>query len=345
MLKSCLKLFMGLDIKLKMKNDIFLKAKLKLTFLYLLVIMIVVLIFSFFIYFSFSLRLPKDIESEFREEDANIENVFVSTASRSLLDLIIIVDISTIVVSGFLGYWLAAKTLEPIKKAHILQNKFISDASHELRTPLTIMKTGIELEVRKSENNEGCREILESNLEETNRMINIVEDLLFLARLENNQEKFKFARISMNFTLNKTINLLKPYAKGKNITMLPFFPEEEIYCSADENKISQAFLNLIKNAIDYSYNNGKIEIFLQRSAARAEIIIKDEGIGISEENRKNIFNRYFRADSDMALKSKGSGLGLAITKEIIEKHKGFITIESEVKKGTKVLIELPAESN
>ncbi|MHB1334979.1 MAG: sensor histidine kinase [Candidatus Humimicrobiaceae bacterium] len=328
-----------------MKSDIFLKARLKLTFLYLLVIMIVVLTFSFFVYLSFSLRLPKDIESEFREEETDIESIFVSTASKSLLNLIIIVDISTILISGFLSYWLAAKTLAPIKKAHMLQRQFISDASHELRTPLTIMKTGIELEVRNSKNIESCRGILESNLEETNRMINIVEDLLFLARLENNQEKFKFTRISINFTLNKIINLLKPYAKKKNITMLSVFPEEEAYCSADENKISQAFLNLIKNAIDYSYDNGKIEMVLQKSAAKIEITIKDGGIGISKENLKNIFNRYFRIDNEMVSKSNGSGLGLAITKEIIEKHKGRITIDSEIKKGTKVLISLPAVSN
>jgi signal transduction histidine kinase len=328
-----------------MKNNIFLKARLKLTFLYLLVIIIVVLTFSFFIYFSFSLRLPKEIENESHDEGTDIERVFISTASKSLLKLIIIVDISTIAISGFLSYWLAAKTLEPIKKAHILQRQFISDASHELRTPLTIMKTGIELEVRNNENIESCRGILESNLEETNRMIDIVEDLLFLARLENNQEKFKFIKVPMNFTLNKIINLLKPYAKRKNITMLPAFPEEEVYCSADENKISQAFLNLIKNAIDYSYGDGKIEIVLQKSAARVEIIIKDEGVGISKENLKNIFNRYFRGDSEMVSKSNGSGLGLAITKEIIEKHKGNIIIESEIKKGTKVLISLPAAAS
>jgi len=127
--------------------------------------------------------------------------------------------------------------------------------------------------------------------------------------------------------------------------MLPVFPGGEAYCSADENKISQAFLNLVKNAIDYSYDNGKIEIVLQKSAAKIEITIKDEGIWISKENLKNIFNRYFRVDSELVSKSSGSGLGLAITKEIIEKHKGSITIDSEINKGTKVLISLPAASN
>ncbi|MCX6383451.1 MAG: HAMP domain-containing sensor histidine kinase [Actinobacteria bacterium] len=326
---------------MKAKNDIFFRAKLKLTFLYLLIIVIIILIFSFFIYFSFSLRLPEEIKHELSEGDANIGNIFVAAASRSLLNLIIIIDISTIVVSGFLSYWLAAKTLEPIKKSHLFQKQFISDASHELRTPLSIMKTGIELEVRNKDSNKSYREMLESNLEEVDRMSAIVEDLLLLARLENNQENFKFAEISLNAVLKKIVNLSKPYAERKNITILSGFTEEELFCNADENKISQALLNLIKNAVDYSYNNGKIEISLHKSGNKAEAIIRDYGIGIKKENLSNIFNRFFRADSEMAAKLKGSGLGLAITKEIIEKNKGSIIVESEPDKGTKIKVNLP----
>jgi signal transduction histidine kinase len=350
-------------------NNIFIKARIKLTLYYVLIIFIILGFFSAALYFSFSNYLKRDFENELsssednsganEQEHANIEgteNQTITTAQAEIStqqstavynaiyrfrNLILIIDGLILLLVFTLSYYLSGRTLEPIRKNNDLQKRFIADASHELRTPLSIMKTDLEVQLRNPENPNECVPVFQSNLEEVNRMKQIVEDLLFISRIDNNQEIFRLANMDLIAILNQVVGNSQNYAMQKNISLALNIPREPVMISGDENKLKQAFYNVLKNAIDYSNTDGKVEIKLQKIHKKAEIEFIDSGAGISKENLPFVFDRFFRADNSRSPEIGSSGLGLSITKEIIKKHYGEISIHSSIGKGTKVAIILP----
>jgi two-component system, OmpR family, sensor histidine kinase CiaH len=360
----------GLKSKIKENSgSIFIRAKLKLAIFYTIFITVVVILFSFAIYFVYLNYLRGDFENELTEEihysktqedgsenqdlseQAPITPEEISTnASRRLGNTILIADGSIIVFSLFLGYMLAGLTLKPIQRSQDVQRRFMSDASHELRTPLSIMKTGIEVELRNPANPKECKPILNSNLEEINRMSDIVENLLFILRADSGNENFKFESLNLLQIVSIVMQNVKPYADQKNVTLTMVNQDtkesgkkyEELFISGDLNKLKQAFYNILKNAIDYSRNGGHVFLSAIKQLRSVQIEITDNGIGIPPEELPHIFERFYRSSNISGTYDNGSGLGLAITKEIIEKHNGNIKIESSSGNWTKVIISLPS---
>lgn len=347
-------------------NNIFLKVRIKLTLYYVLIIFIILGFFSAALYFSFSNYLKRDFENElFGVEDnsekgeqnlvtnegediqttiaavSDKQNTAIYNAVYRFRNLILIIDGLILLLVFALSYYLSGRTLEPIRKNNELQKRFIADASHELRTPLSIMKTDLEVQLRNPENPNECVPVFQSNLEEVNRMKQIVEDLLFISRIDNNQEIFRLVNMDLIATLNQVVGNSQNYAMQKNISLTLSIPGEPVMISGDENKLKQAFYNVLKNAIDYSNTDGKVEIKLQKIHKKAEIEFIDNGAGISKENLPFVFDRFFRADNSRSSEIGSSGLGLSITKEIIKKHYGEISVYSSIGKGTKVAIILP----
>jgi signal transduction histidine kinase len=362
----------------KMGSNIFIKARWKLTIFYTLFISVLVILFSFIIYFGYLYYLRGDFENELAGEDhssnsepnenANQGNVsqlaltpreISENASRRLGTIILIADGGIIAVSAFLGYALAGFTLKPIQNNQDVQRRFMSDASHELRTPLSIMKTGIEVELRNPANPMECKPVLYSNLEEINRMSDLVENLLFILRADSGNEEFKFETLDLSKIISTVFQNMKPYALERRVTLnrenqnvtdtdAETMKGEEaagtstgIFITGDANKLKQAFYNILKNAVDYSRPDGQVLLTVLKQPKTAQIEIIDEGTGIPEEEIPFVFERFYRSPNNSGLYSEGSGLGLAITKEIIRKHKGEIKIESSLGKWTKVTINLP----
>jgi|GEM_PF-2297029 len=366
-----------LKSKTKTKSgSIFTRAKARLTIFYTIFISVVVILFSIAIYFGYLGYLKGDFENELTEEIHYIqtqENGSVdqddvvqlprtpkeisTNASRRLGSIILIVDGSIIAFSAFLGYALAGFTLKPIQNNQDVQRRFMSDASHELRTPLSIMKTGIEVELRNPSIPGECKPVLRSNLEEINRMSDIVESLLFILRADSGNEDFKFESLNLLQIISTVFKNMKPYADQKKVALtmekkdIPFTKiieetekakkEEEILIKGDLNKLKQAFYNIFKNAVDYSKTDGEIILSVIKQSGSVQIIITDNGIGIPKEELPHVFERFYRSSSILGTDNNGSGLGLAITKEIIEKHNGTIKIESSAGDWTVVTISLP----
>ena len=222
----------------KKSSNIFIKARWKLTIFYTLFISVLVVIFSFAIYFGYLYYLRGDFENELAGEDhgSNIEpgesenqattsqfsltpREISENASRRLGNIILISDGFIIAVSAFLGYALAGFTLKPIQHNQDVQRRFMSDASHELRTPLSIMKTGIEVELRNPANPLECKPILSSNLEEINRMADLVENLLFMLRADSGSEDFKFETLDLSQIISSVLQNMKPYAAERKVTL------------------------------------------------------------------------------------------------------------------------------
>jgi heavy metal sensor kinase len=236
--------------------------------------------------------------------------------------------------------------------------QFSSDASHELKTPLTILKGEVEVMLRKERTQQEYQQTLKSNLEEINRMSQIVEDLLLLSKADTGQIKLNKGDINLMEILTEVVAQMDMLARSKRLHLSTSNHHRDVHIFGDALRIRELFMNLIENAIKYTEEGGSIHISLQKEYPPpvrnqsdrvqkererfAKIIVSDTGIGISKEDQEKIFNRFFRVDKARSREQGGSGLGLSICKWIVEAHQGEIKVESELGKGTSFIVKFPS---
>ena len=230
--------------------------------------------------------------------------------------------------------------LDRLENSFENQSKFVSDASHELRTPLAIIKGYAEIiKKRRFSDEEIFEESIDSIINETENMKNLVQKLLFLAKGEITKINTNFQIIEMKEFVQQIHTDTEVSSKSHK-----FYLEknQEYKVEADVTLLQQAIRALIENAIKYSEENTNIYIeSIIKDGKKGIVSIRDEGVGISEEDTKRIFDRFYRVDDSRTKATGGTGLGLAIVKRIVEIHKGEIEILSELGKGTKISIILP----
>ncbi len=230
--------------------------------------------------------------------------------------------------------------LDRLENSFENQTKFVSDASHELRTPLAIIKGYAEIiKKRRFSDEEIFEESIDSIINETENMKNLVQKLLFLAKGEITKINTNFQIIEMKEFVQQIHTDTEVSSKSHK-----FYLEknEEYKVEADVTLLQQAIRALIENAIKYSEEKTNIYIeSIIKDGKKGIVSIRDEGVGISEEDTKRIFDRFYRVDDSRTKATGGTGLGLAIVKRIVEIHKGEIEILSELGKGTKISIILP----
>ena len=219
--------------------------------------------------------------------------------------------------------------------------QFSADASHELRTPLTVMKGETELALRRARPAEDYRLVLESNLEEIDRMTQIVDELLFLSRADLGEVIIE----SLPVRLDALVEDIQRQAvvlgqeKDVHVTMGTVKPA---VVKGDELRLRELLLNLVDNAVKYSHPGGKVEIVLVLEGDQARLSVIDQGIGIPPEAQARIFDRFYRTDAARSHAAKGTGLGLSICKWIVEAHHGRIEVQSKVGEGSRFTVVLPA---
>lgn len=218
--------------------------------------------------------------------------------------------------------------------------QFTSDASHELRTPLTVMKGETELVLRRPRGLEDYQSVLESNLEEIDRMTRIVEELLFLSRADMGEVKMESMPVALKALVEDIHRQATLLGQDRNIeVVLGIVMPASV--QGDELRLRELLLNLVENAIKYSYPDGKVEIALATEGREAILSVTDRGIGITPGDQTKIFDRFFRTDGARAHTKKGTGLGLAICAWIVEVHKGRINVRSSVGHGSTFIVSLP----
>ncbi len=218
--------------------------------------------------------------------------------------------------------------------------QFSADASHELRTPLTITKGETELALRRPRQAEDYRVVLESNLEEIDRMSRIVDELLFLSRADLGEIKLKMLPVQLDDLIREIHQQAAVLGKDRSIQTV-ITSIEPIVVEGDDLRLRELLLNLVDNAVKYSQNGQTVELGLIRVESQAKIIVQDHGIGIAPENHARVFDRFYRTDEARAHATKGTGLGLAICKWIVEVHQGTITLQSTVQGGSCFTVLLP----
>lgn len=211
--------------------------------------------------------------------------------------------------------------------------QFSGDVSHELKTPLTAIKGELEVALRKERTREEYQEILKSLLEETEKLGKIIEDLLFLSRMDAHSIPLSFTELSLDELLLEVYEDTYRLAERKQVA-LSLRNVESVKIMGDAGLLKRLFSNLILNAIRYTPAGGKVELFLRQNLDAAVWTITDTGIGIPEDQLSYIFDRFYRVDQSRSHETGGSGLGLAIVQKIVEAHDGKIEVTSEVGKGT-----------
>jgi len=234
-----------------------------------------------------------------------------------------IVCIVLLCLTLFLAKWIVA----PVKNSFERQRRFISDASHELKTPLTII--GANVDVLQNEISENQR--LAHIKLQSERMNGLVHDLLILARADEGQ--MGIIRNKMDLSgeiLNTALEFeSRAYEEGKQYS---YNIEENIIYAGDEKQIKQLMNILIDNAIRHSDAHGQIEVSLRAESGHIRISVFNTGVGVSSNEQKIIFERFYRTDESRSRETGGYGIGLSIAKAIVDSHKGKITVSGEYMK-------------
>ncbi len=262
---------------------------------------------------------------------------------RDLVTTLLIVNSLLLVLAMILSYWLAGLTLEPIEEAYQRQRRFLSDASHELRTPLAILQADTENSLSNARSTDTEKERALSALEEIQRMSTIVKDLLTLSRLDEiDFAKQTLEPLEVTSILSKLVERFQPLAKQKNITLQFNASRKNLaYIRANEELLTQALGNLIKNAIQYNLPKGSVLIELRSEHKQIIVTISDTGIGMAPEDVDKAFERFYRVDKSRSRETGGSGLGLAIVQASMQQLRGSIEIKSALDKGTTITLRFP----
>jgi two-component system phosphate regulon sensor histidine kinase PhoR len=222
-----------------------------------------------------------------------------------------------------------------------LRQEFISNVSHEIQSPLTSIRgfaQALENDQLTVEERHHYLSIIE---DESTRLSRITQDLLKLASLESDRVKFDPKLYRLDKQIRSLILVCEPQWTAKQIDMDISLDEVEI--TADEDLLSQVWMNLITNGIKFTPEGGKLYIELHRQNDKVEFKITDTGIGIQEEDQARIFERFYKADKSRTRTNGGSGLGLSIVKKIVDLHKGTIEVVSKSNEGTTFTVSLLLE--
>ena len=225
---------------------------------------------------------------------------------------------------------------------------FVSNVSHELRTPLTSVKSYLEALDEGALSEPVAPDFIKVSLDETNRMMRMVTDLLHLSRIDNATSHLDVELINftafITFILNR-FDQIRGQDEDKKYELVRDYPITSVWIEIDTDKMTQVIDNILNNAIKYSPDGGKITVTMKTTDDQMILSISDQGLGIPKQDLPRIFDRFYRVDRARSRAQGGTGLGLAIAKEIIKQHKGFIWAKSEYGKGSTFTIVLPYDKD
>lgn len=253
----------------------------------------------------------------------------------------------------FGGVLLVVQDVTAIRRLERMRSEFVANVSHELKTPIAAVKGFAETLLGGAvDDPETARAFLQIIFDESDRLNRLIGDILELSKIESRRVPLQFSPVELSSFLERTVEVVKTEAARKSIA-LELKCEQDLYVEADEDRLRQIMMNLLANGINYTPEGGKVTVIAEAIAANGEpapegadyervrIRITDTGIGIPKKDLPRIFERFYRVDKARSRSSGGTGLGLSIVKHLVELHKGTISVDSVVGKGTTFTLELP----
>jgi len=234
-----------------------------------------------------------------------------------------------------------------LEQSFAAQQRFVADASHELKTPLMVLRAGVERALTSDSGSGDSLQPLDESLEEVNRMSELVENLLTLARADEGRSPLTESRCDLRELVSEAAETAQILAESRNIAVRTSVPEQAVLVEVDRTRIRQLLLNLVTNAVKFNKEGGEVGIELVTTPEGVQLMVRDTGIGIAAGDLPHIFDRFWRADPVRSREGErtGSGLGLAITKWIAEAHGGSIAVQSRPGRGTVFTVSLPRRSD
>lgn len=331
-------------------SAMFQSASLKLTAWYVLGIMIISSIFSILVFNFATGELHARFETiETRlaqsttlleQDDFDFKLVRerqLKEAKHNIIIMLTYTNVAVFIIACIAGYAWSKRILRPIEAAHEAQTRFTSDASHELKTPLAVMKTELEVILSDSTaSKDDYREILESNLEEVDRLSSLSTTLLMLAKLEYSELEWRTFNITE--TVGQAIHSLGDRGERIDVTAMKKVPDIE----ANPASITELVVVLLDNALKYSPEDSRVVVSIKRRTRAIELSVENAGKGIEADQLPHIFTRFYRANSARNNHVTVSyGLGLPLAKKIVELHHGELTATSQPEVFTRFTVRLP----
>lgn len=233
-----------------------------------------------------------------------------------------------------------------LKKLNRMKSEFISTVSHELRTPLTSMRNSIELLAsgKAGEINEKQETLLGIAARNIVRLSTLVDELLDLSKIESGKLRLRYSDVDLATMINDVIATFQTQAERKSMTLVRQCPESMPPVHSDAGRVEQILCNLVSNAIKYTHEGGRIIVSTIQKDDHVEVSVADNGIGLSPEDRKLIFDRFYQVGEDLTAPTDGFGLGLHIVKRLVRELCGKISVDSEIGKGSRFFFTLPLEA-
>ncbi|MCD6271058.1 HAMP domain-containing histidine kinase [bacterium] len=257
-----------------------------------------------------------------------------------------IVALGTLVIAviWFVISFSITRGLEELAQVNKVKEEFIDIVSHQLRTPLTNLKWAAEFLIGREESTEENKEYYSIIKDNSQRLENLLNDLLIVARLRENgvfkiQEKF-----SLNELIEEVIRSHRAFADASNIQIETESLEEPVVLATNRTMLKTVLENLVNNAITYNKPQGKVKISLKREPKRIIIAVADTGIGISKQDQKYLFQKFYRGSNATQINTRGTGLGLYIVKEVVKKLGGKVWYKTKLGKGSTFYISLPIKT-
>jgi signal transduction histidine kinase len=219
-----------------------------------------------------------------------------------------------------------------------LKDELISVVSHDLRTPLTSIMGYLELALADDTDAETARDFLEVVKRNTGRLHRLVEDLLFVSRVQAGREALEIAPVDVGRLVDETVAAAVPAADAADVVLRSVVLTDDVVL-ADAHRLAEVLENLLSNAIKFTPPGGRVDVWAGRDEAALVLRVSDTGVGIAEDDRRHLFDRFFRAHGSEGV--PGAGLGLSIVKAIVEAHDGAVTVSSEVGAGATFEVRLP----
>ena len=270
------------------------------------------------------------------------EDAISATLQRSFIILFITVFLVALLLANHFRFVEYAQLFQKLKEADQLKTDFLSVATHELKAPMTIIKGQISnvTDGLFGEVSEKVVEQLNETVKQTDRLNNLVQDLLNVSRVEQGKIAFNIVEVSPGDVINPLVSQYREKASEKNIKIAYEEIEDDVHIRADEGRYQEIMTNLIDNAVKYSLE-GSVVIRHEIKDKTVITRVKDSGIGMSTKERERLFQRFYRVKNEKTKGIGGTGLGLWIIKQYIEKMGGKISVDSLEGSGTEFIVELP----